>query len=146
MKMGWLGLAGAGVLLLVSGCAVNPERSSGRVVVADENVRVAVVFNDWDRKRIHAYYHARHQGRQNDRKRLPPGLAKREQLPPGLQKQVQKNGALPPGLAGRRLPPDLERELSVLPKGYVRLEVGADIVLMDSNTRIVVDVIKDLPL
>jgi len=145
MKM-VLGLVVAGTLLLLSGCAAAPERTSGRVVLEDENVRVAVIFNEQDRKRIRDYYHTRHSKMNNNKKSLPPGLAKREQLPPGLQRQIAKNGTLPPGLEGRRLPQELERELSPLPKGYVRLEVGVDVVLMDSNTRIVVDVIKDLPL
>lgn len=146
MKVAWLGLVVAGAMMWLSGCAVEPGRTSGRVVLEDENVRVAVIFSEQDRKRIHDYYHARHKDKNKNRKPLPPGLAKREQLPPGLQKQIKKNGSLPPGLEGRRLPQELERELSPLPKGYVRLEVGVDVVLMDSNTRIVVDVVKDLPL
>lgn len=141
-----LGLVVAGGLLLLSGCTVAPERTSGRVVLEDENARVAVIFNERDRKRIRDYYQARHNKMSSNKNSLPPGLAKREQLPPGLQRQIEKNGTLPPGLEGRRLPKELESELSRLPKGYVRLEVGVDVVLMDSNTRIVVDVIKDLPL
>lgn len=137
-------------LLMLSGCMGEPVRSSGRVVVQDENVRVEVAFNDQDRQRIRKYYESRQQGQHpGDRPHkngLPPGLAKREQLPPGLQKQVEKNGTLPPGLEGRPLPPELERELSSVPPGYVRVRVGADVVLMDGKTRVIVDVIKDLPL
>ncbi|PKM45287.1 MAG: hypothetical protein CVV05_07940 [Gammaproteobacteria bacterium HGW-Gammaproteobacteria-1] len=119
------------------------------MVVQDENTRIEVAFNDRDRQRIRDYYHARSQDKSKNKKKekqMPPGLAKREQLPPGLQKQVQKNGKLPPGLEGRNLPPELDRQLSPLPKGYVRLEVGTDIVLMDGSTHVIVDVIKDLPL
>ena len=39
---------------------------------------------------------------------MPPGLAKKKSLPSGLQKQLEKNGTLPPGLAKRELPYDLE--------------------------------------
>lgn len=136
--------------LTLSGCVVEPVRTSGSVVLQDENVRVAVVFTDQDRQRIREFYQARQQHRQRGngphKNGLPPGLAKREQLPPGLQKQVARNGTLPPGLQTRSLPPELERQLSPVPKGYVRVEVGADVVLMDGNTRVVIDVIKDLPL
>ena len=72
---------------------------------------------------------------------MPPGLAKKHNLPPGLQKHIKKNGQLPPDLHKRNLPVDLEQELSPLPKGYVRVKVGGDVVLMDEKTRVVVDVI-----
>ncbi len=141
-------VVGAAVAALtLAGCVLEPVRTSGRVVVQDENLRVEVAFNEQDRKRIREYYEARRQpGNRPHKNGLPPGLAKREQLPPGLQKQVERNGTLPPGLQTRSLPPELERQLSPVPKGYVRAEVGADVVLMDGNTRVVVDVVKDLPL
>lgn len=72
---------------------------------------------------------------------MPPGLAKKDSPPPGLQNQIVKHGELPPGLQGRSLPSDLEKQLTPLPKGFVRLKVGGDVVLMNEKTRIVVDVI-----
>ncbi|MEW6647857.1 MAG: hypothetical protein AB1450_11715 [Pseudomonadota bacterium] len=142
-------VAAALAALTLSGCVLEPVRTSGRVVVQDENTRVEVAFNEQDRQRIREYYAARqrqHPGNMPHKNGLPPGLAKREQLPPGLQKQVEKNGTLPPGLQTQALPQELERELSPVPPGYVRLEVGADVVLMDGKTRVIVDVVKDLPL
>lgn len=121
-------------VVLVGGCATYTS-TSGRVVVQDGNNRVEVVFSDRDRRLIRDYYH---------RHRLPPGLAKRSSLPPGLQKQVQRRGQLPPGLRGERLPDELEVKLSPLPEGYVRLQVGVDVVLMNTRTRVIVDVIKDI--
>lgn len=117
----------------VTGCATYPH-TSGRVVVHDEDTYVEVAFSDRDRNLIREYYH-RH---------LPPGLAKRSSLPPGLQKQVQRRGQLPPGLQGKGLPHDLEVKLSPVPEGYIRLQVGVDVVLMNTHTRVVVDVIKDI--
>lgn len=126
-----IALLSAGFLLAsVTGCA-----TSGAVVVEDENARVEVVFTDRDRQLIHDHYHRRH---------LPPGLAKRSSLPPGLQKQVERRGQLPPGLQGERLSDELEVRLSPLPEGYIRLRVGADVVLMNTRTRIILDVIKDI--
>ncbi len=90
--------------------------------------------------------HGRHNdhdehGKNKDR---PPGLAKREQLPPGLQKQWQRNGRLPPGLQGRALPVDLDRQLPGLPDNHVRLVVDNDIIIMDRTSRLIFDVIHDI--
>jgi len=74
-------------------------------------------------------------------RKTPPGLAKKGQFPPGLQKQLERNQKLPPGLEKRYLPPDLEKGLTTLPNGYIRLKVGTDIVLMNQNTNIIVDII-----
>lgn len=139
MREQWISLSMIGVLGvlfggMLGGCATYPS-TSGRVVVEGENSRVEVVFSDRDRHLIREYYH-RHQ--------LPPGLAKRSSLPPGLQKQVQRRGQLPPGLRGDRLPGELEVTLSSLPEGYVRLRVGVDVVLMNTHTRVILDVIKDI--
>ena len=135
------------LLLLQASCMTSPTVRSGHVVVGDENTRVSVIFSDRDRAVIDDYYGGYHHGKHKSRGRgkgLPPGLAKREQLPPGLQKQIQRNGALPPGLQRDALPGELEELLSPLPYGYVRFRVGGDIVLMEQNTRIMVDVIKSI--
>jgi outer membrane lipoprotein SlyB len=70
---------------------------------------------------------------------LPPGLAKRDRLPPGLERQLQRNGTLPPGLQKRvRLLPDqCEQRLPRLPGGWVRVVLGARIMLLDPGQRIV---------
>lgn len=140
-------------LLLVSGCAVHPPAPrvdsnvtvSGRVVVGDEHARVAVLFSSDDRRYINDYYQRERERyrKKGKRKALPPGLAKRDQLPPGLQKQIRRDGQLPAGLQGERLPEELEQRLSPLPANYLRLQVGRDIVLMDQRSRVTVDVIKN---
>lgn len=114
-------------------CATSP--TSGRVTVHDRNARIDVVFGDHDRRLIHDYYRA------HKVKRLPPGLAKQGKLPPGIAKQLARADRLPEDLHGRRLPRDLERRLTRLPAGYVRVRVGADVVLLDSGTRVVMDVV-----
>lgn len=71
---------------------------------------------------------------------LPPGLAKRGgNLPPGLERQLQRNGTLPPGLQRRvRLLPDgCSERLPRLPGGWVRVSLGARIILLDPDNRIV---------
>jgi hypothetical protein len=131
----------ASVFVSLSGCSGTAVRGHGSVVILDEHSHVAIVFSDSDRRHIHSYYQERkryYKGRKN----LPPGLAKREHLPPGLAKREQ----LPPGLYGYRLPHELDRRLSRLPEGVVRVHIGTEIVLMDERTRVVLDVIKDIPL
>lgn len=130
---GLVALLGIFAVGIVAGCTTYPS-TSGRVVVHEKNTHVEVAFSDRDRSLIREYYH-RH---------LPPGLAKRSSLPPGLQKQVQRRGHLPPGLEGKRLPHELEMQLSSLPEGYVRLRVGVDVVLMNMHTYVVVDVVEDI--
>ena len=126
------------IIFSISGCIALRE---GRVVLADNDKSVSIVFSDRDRDLINGYYHNK-----KKRKRIPPGLAKRDRLPPGLEKQVRKRGQLPPGLQGRDLPYGLESRLSNIPNGYVRIQVGGDIVLMNKKTRVVVDIIKDITL
>ncbi|MCP5007819.1 MAG: RcnB family protein [Planctomycetes bacterium] len=129
------------VLMLfgLSGCITIPGINSGSVEVGNEAVNVRVAFNEDDKDRIRRYYGQNRKGKKS--KKMPPGLAKKQKLPPGLQKHIEKNGVLPPGLRGRSLPSDLDRELSPLPRGYVRLKVGGDVVLMDNRTNVVFDII-----
>jgi hypothetical protein len=71
---------------------------------------------------------------------LPPGLAKRGgNLPPGLERQLQRNGTLPPGLQRRvqPLPGQCDARLPRLPGGWVRVVLGARIMLLDPGNRIV---------
>jgi len=70
---------------------------------------------------------------------LPPGLAKRDRLPPGLERQLQRNGTLPPGLQKRvrPLPEQCNERLPRLPGGWVRVTLGARILLLDPADRVV---------
>lgn len=120
------------MILLAAGCQPSPDY--GRVILHGREARVDLVFSARDRATIHDYY----------RYALPPGLAKRDRLPPGLRKHLARWGELPPGLAGHRLPADLERRLSRLPRGYLRLRFGTDVVLFHQDSRLILDVITDV--
>jgi hypothetical protein len=122
--------------LSLAGCAANPSVETGSIEVHSENIHAKVAFTDDDSLKINDYYKKNYKY-----KELPPGLAKKQELPPGLQKQIVKYGELPPGLEGRMLPIELERTLSRLPGGYIRLKIGGDIVLVNEETMIVVDVV-----
>src|SRR3990167_1224056 len=119
--------------LMLSGCA-SYTATSGQVVIKDDDTMIDVRIGNRDRAFIEDYYKksAKHN------KGLPPGLAKRGgNLPPGLAKRDK----LPPGLQGEPLPHDLEGKLTRLPASYVRVRIGQDIVLMDRETRLIVDVV-----
>lgn len=77
---------------------------------------------------------------------LPPGLAKRDSLPPGLQRQVRKNGTLPPGLQQRLqpLPPELEHRLPRLHEGLGRVILGRDVLLIESASSRVLDLLREV--
>lgn len=75
---------------------------------------------------------------------LPPGLAEKKALPPGLAAQLQNNGTLPPGLAKRNLPADLDRQLPPVRAGHERSVLDdLTIVLVETATQRIVDIIFD---
>jgi hypothetical protein len=97
------------------------------------------VFTERDRVLIKGWFHDYLGG-------LPPGLAKRETLPPGLEKHLRERGTLPPGLQKKvePLPPDLERRLSRLPTGYHRVIVGGNVILMNEETALIYDIVRNV--
>jgi len=139
-QLSYISIVSLCLLALLTGCASFPQINSGIFGVETDDIQVKVALGDNDRRLIHDYY------RNNKIKRigLPPGLAKKGKLPPGLQKQLKKNGKLPPGLAKRNLPYDLEKRLTPIPRGYVRLKVGGDIVIMNEKTEVIVDIMHDI--
>ena len=81
------------------------------------------------------------------KKGLPPGLAKRGgKLPPGLQKHLEKNGQLPPGLQKRMepLPSALDNRLPRIPEYWERVVVERDVVLLDTRTNRILDIIENV--
>jgi hypothetical protein len=136
-----VGLICLWALLPMAGCEnMRIVGASGGVAMGGGGARVAVSFTARDRELIHDYYSGRRH------KPLPPGLAKRERLPPGLERQLRKDGRLPPGLQGNALPYSLESRLSPLPSGYARVVIGGSVVLQDTNTRVVIDIMQDIAL
>ncbi len=122
-----------------SGCLLGAGHTAGRVEMHGRDAHVSIGFSDWERDLIRDYYHRHYYGEQ--KKHLPPGLAKKKQLPPGLQQHIVKNGTLPPGLEGRALPDDLTRRLAPLPDNYIRVRLGGNVLLMDRTTRVILDVV-----
>ncbi|WP_386083674.1 anti-virulence regulator CigR family protein [Vreelandella sp. F11] len=65
-----------------------------------------------------------------------------ESLPPGIQRNLERGKPLPPGIA-KRFDGHLASQLPRYP-GYEWERVGADVVLIEAATRIVVDVLVDV--
>lgn len=125
----------AAALAGLAGCQTSPYY--GEAGVHDRDYDVRVVFSDRDRAIIRDYY-------RSDTRGLPPGLAKKGKIPPGHAYKLQRHQGLPPGVGWEYLPTDVERRLSRLPEGYARVVIGADVAILHTRTRVVLDVIEDL--
>ena len=117
------------------GCETSPRYGEVRVYERDFDVRV--VFSDSDRRIIREYY-------REDYRRLPPGLAKKGKIPPGHAYKIRRYQSVPPDVSWIYLDPDIERRLSRLPEGYVRVIIGADVAILNTRTRVVVDLLEDI--
>jgi len=63
-------------------------------------------------------------------------------LPPGIAKNLALGKPLPPGIAKRFLPPDLAASLPNYP-GYEYLVAGQDVLLVNTTTNVVADILKN---
>lgn len=142
-------------LLASSSATVADSTVAGQI--AKESIEIA--FTAAERALVREYFgHAgdgyqgqaskRNDGKGNkgkkDQKGMPAGLAKRESLPPGLQRQLDKNGALPPGLQKKALPSGLQSRLPPAPRGYERVIVDTNVLLVEAATGVVRDIIADI--
>lgn len=73
---------------------------------------------------------------------MPPGIANRDSLPPGLDMQLERGGRLPPGLEKRALPTDLASLLGHPLDGLHRQVVGTDVLLVETATGIILDILR----
>jgi Ni/Co efflux regulator RcnB len=65
-----------------------------------------------------------------------------DQLPPGIRKNLARGKPLPPGIA-KRVDGPLARDLPYYP-GYEWTVAGDDALLIDSTTRVIVDIIDNV--
>lgn len=113
-----------------------PVVGQGQSSVSRGQNALAALLSDAERQILTDYF-------RSNENNLPPGLAKRQDLPPGLARQMERNGTLPRGLASGEMPAAL---LSRLPgRGNQDVAVvGADVILIDAATRVIVDIIRDV--
>jgi len=135
-----LSLAAAGPALADQGKGkgkgnANPGKPGGATVEdVVEGVTAGVigaVLSDDERRIIHRWF-GEH-----------PDSVKVKELPPGIRKKLARGGAMPPGIAMQVLPDGLHRQL---PRRYGEHYeiIGTDVVLVDTATRVIVDVLKDV--
>jgi hypothetical protein len=105
-----------GVLLFASLAKAEPRGHEKRGDRQENRSVAEVVFSEIERRVIRDYFE--------------PGLAKRSTLPPGLSK--------------REIPADLAARLGVPANGSERWVVGSDVVLVESGTNLVLDVLRDV--
>lgn len=107
-------------------------------------ISIGAVFGDQDRAAVRAYYGDRYQTAQ----RCPPGLAKKNNgcQPPGQAKKYIVGQPLPAGVAWYPVPPVLVQRLPPLPPDHGYVRVGADVLILNRSTRLVVDVAAAFPL
>jgi len=92
---------------------------------------LGAVLSDDERRIIHRYF-GEH-----------PDTVKVKELPPGIRKKLARGGAMPPGIAMQVLPDGLHRQLP--PRFGEHYEIiGTDVVLVETATRVIVDVLKDV--
>jgi hypothetical protein len=150
------------LLFLTIGFPVLAQAESKKIDNVN-NVILETVFNEAEKVIIEDYFGKKKVG-ENDKdkaeekdkdnkgkskakgksKKDGPGPAKKGALPPGLQMQLEKNGRLPPGLEKRALPPGLAGKLPPRKNGTERVIVENDVVLLEAETGLVLDVIKDV--
>ena len=90
-----------------------------------------VVFTEIEKRLIREYYAG--QGHS-----VAP-----DNLPPGIRKRLARGKGLPPGIAKKYLPSDLEGRLPPHRGGVERRVIGSDVVLVAIATNIVLDIIFD---
>lgn len=114
------------------------KNKSGKVNKSKAKNGGPSLYSSGDRRLIHDFYFG---------PSGPPVFLQNPQpLPPGLQKKLYRTGTLPPGWQKRFVPldPVLIRQLPPIPAGYDRGFIGANLVLVNRNTSLVVDVLSFL--
>ena len=113
-------------LLTLQGCTIYPTHSQTSVGVYDQNVRLNLLFTDYDRRYIQQYYGHR---------KKPHG-----RIPPGYYQRYNRHKVLPSHYRPIPIPRELDRRLSPLPSGYIRVMIGNDIAIMNTRTRVLYDI------
>ncbi|MCF4165836.1 RcnB family protein [Zavarzinia compransoris] len=127
----WLGLSlGLAVALTAPAAQADTGRKSGYGGARVVTVAADLGFSATDRQIVSNFF-LRNSGYYSS-------------LPPGLRRQLVTKGRLPPGIARKALPPGLSNALPPAPRGYQRMIVGPDVLLVETATGIILDIIRDV--
>ena len=125
---------------------------------------VDAAFSEFERQIIEGYYGEKKAGRdedvssedddngvakkekksKKDKKAMKDKKDKKKGLPPGIAKKLERGGQLPPGIANRSLPDDLENKLPQAAGGFERVESDGKVLLVETATGIIVDMIDTI--
>jgi hypothetical protein len=72
-----------------------------------------------------------------------PQSRREGRLPRGIAKNLSRGKPLPPGIAKRALPADLTARLPAAPAGFERIVVAGKILLIETATQVVHDILTD---
>ena len=124
-----------GATMGLIGCASQPVSTtrSQDGVTATEPDRYQIRFSHRDRMLIRDYF-----------RRNPLDPAAGQRLPPDLEQRLFQRGTLPPGLSAHALPAELEQRLSPVPDTLARRRVGENVLLWDRESRMILDIIRDI--
>ncbi len=103
------------------------------------DVRVSVTFSDAEIRTIRDWYHD-HESLKDGKS----GKGKDNRLPPGIAKNLTRGKSLPPGIAKQHFPDGLRQDLPAPPGGYERIIVGGKILLVETATQVIHDVLMDV--
>ena len=110
---------------------------------------VSAAFEEFEKQMIYKYFdtHTYHRDYDYDDHKSKKGKKHKgngKGLPPGIAMKLERGGTMPPGIAKRYLPSDLEHDLPPVPHGYERSIVGNDVVLVEVDTGRIADIIADV--
>ncbi len=115
---------------LLSGC-IAQALTSGNIAFSDGNSGSRPLISSGERAVIHDYC-ASHAGS------LP--VVRRQDA--RALSRLHRGGTLPAGIALDRLPQRLERRLSPLPRGYVRVLAGTDVLVVGRRSGVIADLAR----
>lgn len=140
------------LFLILSGVLLGAGAPAIAADVAKDVVSAGVKasFEELERQMIYKYFGEHkeyvqvHEHEYEDEGRSGKGTKhKKKGLPPGIAMKLERGGTMPPGIAKKYLPDDLEKRLPPVPQGYERRMVDNDIVLVEINTGRIADIITD---
>lgn len=126
---------------------ITPVRADDvATAVVREGVKAS--FDELERQMIYKYFgeHTAYREEQNyehEHDYKKKGNSKKKGLPPGIKMKLERGGTMPPGIAKRYLPDDLDHQLPPPPHGYERTIVGNDVLLVDIDTGKIADIVTD---
>ncbi len=112
--------------------AVKHDREATRTDAYDRALHITHI----DRTIIRSYFH---------QQAADPMMAQfAVELFPESRRQWAINSRLPRGFPAKALPDELEQKLSVLGTGYARVQAGSSVLLIESTSRVIIDVLRDI--